>query len=413
MTVEVAVFERDPCSLAAPAASRAGGFAPAAMASPGAPRITLRCLLHQFWVDVFGKEVQTTATYSYTWIADQVGHICLGILISFALSAALFFLPSIWPRVVAFGVGAAAVSAWEVAAYYAAKGAVIGYFPLDTKTLRDNAVIAALYMIMGLGAGCALQQGSRLAIGCGLLGLILLAALLAPPWLRQKIIWQKAALPYLFRLADAQLTIDRATAGAVQKLIDNGAPADPAAARQVIVAGPIGSGRTSIAAGIGTEFAFKKTKVRYLSLDTLLECAAGSSARHFADDTGPATIVYWRWSEAQIVIIDDIGPLIADVQQQAADLAKFREFVHVGLAPIRDALSRCHTVWVIGDVRPDGEAMTAGPALEEFADVVHAFCRAAHAPLAVPLSDPPQRRPKPRSDTAMVGQWIRAKLRRR
>jgi pantothenate kinase-related protein Tda10 len=97
--------------------------------------------------------------------------------------------------------------------------------------------------------------------------LVLFAAIrLAPPWLRQKITWQKAALPYLFRLANAVATIDPKDAIALQSLIEGGAPpAKPP--RQVVIGGPIGSGRTSMAAGIGTEFAFKNHKVRYLSLD--------------------------------------------------------------------------------------------------------------------------------------------------
>ena len=47
---------------------------------PTPPNLTLADLLKQFWADAYGKEVQTAATYSYTWLADQFGHLCLGIL---------------------------------------------------------------------------------------------------------------------------------------------------------------------------------------------------------------------------------------------------------------------------------------------------------------------------------------------
>ena len=50
---------------------------------PSAPILTTKDLLHQFWADAYGKEVQTAATYSYTWLADQFGHICLGIIFNF------------------------------------------------------------------------------------------------------------------------------------------------------------------------------------------------------------------------------------------------------------------------------------------------------------------------------------------
>jgi pantothenate kinase-related protein Tda10 len=101
---------------------------------------------------------------------------------------------------------------------------------------------------------------------------LVVAVLFAPKWLRQKIIRQKAALPYLFRLADVLPTVDQPDADTLQGLIERGAPRN-AKPCQIVIGGPIGAGRTSMAAGIGTEFAFKNHKVRYLSLDALLEFA--------------------------------------------------------------------------------------------------------------------------------------------
>jgi hypothetical protein len=54
---------------------------------PSASELTPKNLWDQFWPDVYGKEVQTTATYSYTWVADQFGHICLGLIGNFAATA--------------------------------------------------------------------------------------------------------------------------------------------------------------------------------------------------------------------------------------------------------------------------------------------------------------------------------------
>src|SRR5688572_17769267 len=140
------------------------------------------------------------------------------------------------------------------------------------------------------------------------LALAFIAVLAALPWLRQKIVWQKAALPYLFRLADAQpATTD--DANTLQALIDSSPPPDYPA-RQIVIGGPIGSGRTEIGAGIGTEFAFRNVSVRYLSLATLLEFATRSDNPHFFDDIGPANLVYWPWTRAQVVIVDDIGPVL-------------------------------------------------------------------------------------------------------
>ena len=64
----------------------------------------------------------------------------------------------------------------------------------------------------------------------------------------------------------------------LQSLIDAGAPPVTVPC-QIIIGGPIGSGRTSMAAGIATEFAFKQNKVRYLGLDCLLEFATNTTER--------------------------------------------------------------------------------------------------------------------------------------
>ncbi len=147
-----------------------------------------------------------------------------------------------------------------------------------------NAVIAATYISLGALLGFAFH--SYLVPSLLISAVVVVAAIvLAPPWLRQKIIWQKASIPYLFRLADAAPTIKHDDAKILLDLIEAGAPPDTPP-HQIVISGPIGSGRTSMAAGIGTEFAFKQNKVRYLGLDCLLEFAANATERSFPDDSG-------------------------------------------------------------------------------------------------------------------------------
>jgi hypothetical protein len=167
-------------------------------------------LLKQFWADAYGKEVQTAATYSYTWLADQFGHLCLGILanvlatlvagwvmVEWGLADQLRWETGRWPGLILALIG---VSLWEWSAYSSSVKQATGTFPLDTKLLRDNAVIAAVYMALGalLGLAFHVRVGPALLITAAV---VVAAVLLAPRWLRQKIIWQKASIPYLFRLA--------------------------------------------------------------------------------------------------------------------------------------------------------------------------------------------------------------------
>jgi hypothetical protein len=99
-----------------------------------------------------------------------------------------------------------------------------GRFPLDSKLLGYNAIIAATYIALGGLLEFAFHLHFKSALLVALI-VTVVAIVLAPWWLRQKIIWQKASLPYLFRLADvAAQTVQETDTEVLQKLIDNGAP---------------------------------------------------------------------------------------------------------------------------------------------------------------------------------------------
>jgi hypothetical protein len=366
---------------------------------PSAPHLTGKNLWKQFWADVYGKEVQTTATYSYTWVADQFGHICLGLIGNFAATALcgvvmkfLGWAPAFrydtgkWPGLVIVAIGAAA---WEWFAYTKSADEATKRFPLDKALLLANAQVAAAYMILGGVLGFAFHLHLTWALIVSL-GVLVVAVLLAPWWLRQKIVWQKAALPYLFRLADVLPTVDQPDADVLQHLIERGAPprAQPC---QIVIGGPIGAGRTSMAAGIGTEFAFKNHKVRYISLDALLEFAVNSTENCFHDDCGPTTITYWRWSESQVVIIDGIGPMLAvDDPGRQPNFSRFKMMLDTNLSKVAHVLKQCHTVWVIGDLCPPPPSDQLGKILEDFATAVAAYCESKSTPFVIQLDSAPE-----------------------
>lgn len=378
--------------------------APANPVGPSAPRLTTKDLLHQFWADAYGKEVQTAATYSYTWLADQFGHICIGIILNFIATAlsglvmAYFgwatefkYDTGLWPGLI---IAVIIAAIWEWSAYNSSVKQATGRFPLDSRLLLWNAIVAATYMALGavLGFGFHLPFKPALLVGAFV---AVAAVLLAPWWLRQKIIWQKASLPYLFRLADvAALTIQETEAKLLQKLIDDGAPPFTQAC-QVVIGGPIGSGRTSMAAGIGTEFAFKKHKVRYLSLDSLLEFAANVTGGVFPDDPGPTTISYWPWSQSQVVIIDGVGPMVATNEQgHEANLERFKAMLQHDLGTVADVLKNCHTIWVLGDLSPPPPRSQLETLLAQFAKALADHFESKRDPLVVELSSPPAVQPK-------------------
>jgi hypothetical protein len=239
----------------------------------------------------------------------------------------------------------------------------------------------ALGAAVGFGFHIGLP-GSDVAV---IIACTIIAIWLAPRWLRQKIIWQKAALPYLARLAEMERTMGEDAARKLQALLDQGAPPKVKPA-QVIIGGPIGSGRTQLAAGIGTEFAFKNVKTRYISIQSLLEFASTAQPPAFPDDSGPVNVNYWPWSESQVIIIDDIGPLIAPQRDQHQDVLKhFRDILNDELKSVAPVLARCHTVWVIGDLCPPGSTLLAGNVLDQFAVAVSDYTRGEKEPLVIEL----------------------------
>lgn len=135
-----------------------------------------------------------------------------------------------------------------------------GRFPLDSRLLGYNAPHSRdlhrarrrswICISLALRAGLA----GRLDSGCG-------CNVLAPGWLRQKIIWQKASLPYLFRLADvAAQTVQAEDVTVLQQLIDRGTDrirpnANPAktavrlSAREAVSAHTLANNAQTVAAG--------------------------------------------------------------------------------------------------------------------------------------------------------------------
>jgi hypothetical protein len=278
-------------------------------------------------------------------MADQMGHIALGLLgqfiVVFLLThvAPLVGLKKIqWANAIALIATSAIVAFWEYAAYSVSKrDGSKGLFTLDETLLLRNAVIATVYMVFGVLVGYGFHLENAWAGAALFVVLAVASVFCAPYWLRQKIIWQKASLRYQSRLADMNANISPQDAELIQRFVDE--PFEPGAPRQIIIAGPIGSGRTPMVSAIGTEHAFKGRKLRYLSFDMLMEIsdqhANASPGGQFPPigSWGPKNIFYWQWFEAQTLIVDDVSPVIGTAVQ-AGGAAALTEILETGFGKI-------------------------------------------------------------------------------
>ena len=177
---------------------------------PTPPDITRKDLRWQIWNDVATKEVQTSPTYSYQWMADHVGHMAIG------MAAVLLGWPfgGIWPFI-GFIVVVVLASLLELFDYRQACKKIRRPFDAvtDKKDLRDNALIAVYYIELGAFFALSALTLNKLPTSLPvfvrfMLLIFVFAVLIGYPvsyWLRQKITFQQIGLPFLFRPPEFRL----------------------------------------------------------------------------------------------------------------------------------------------------------------------------------------------------------------
>lgn len=318
---------------------------------PSIPDINLKQIADQLLIDIGGKEVQEAATYSYLWLAIQVAH--AGLLIAGHLLVyrlIMLFHSTVDPslaNIYSMAVLLALTALWEVFSFLRVlKSSNKGPFPANWRGIAKNAFIATIYMWIGVLIGFASQLESPNHAVIIIIGLIILFILLAIPWLRQKIIWQKSALPYVSRLATSKNTVPAKSVNDIIELVSK--PMPPIGVpRQMIIFGDIGTGRTRLASAIGTELAFIGNKVRYLNFDKLQELAHGND-----NYTGPRNINYWPWKDSQVLIIDDVNSSMINLEkvQGTSDYSTlFMNVIRHRFDLSEPDLVNRTSIWVVGD----------------------------------------------------------------
>jgi hypothetical protein len=266
---------------------------------------TLRELLCQTSTDLLAKEVQTGFTVSYTWLADQGGHLLIGFGLMIGLGSLLDLLsPEPWfgwyvllGSYIALVIFSIELS--DVATDVGRAGAA-GVFPLDRGDLLYNMWTATIIMWLGVLAGLGVIWGPAM-------GLLVIAGVLASvggfavSWLPGKIAFQQAGLPFIFRLADSAARIEQGVADAISQLSDPDNDSPPF--QHVLIVGELGAGKTSLGVAVATEFAFRCGFARYLSFAKLLELSATPDAE---EPTPHAGRILWPWAQCDLLVIDDV-----------------------------------------------------------------------------------------------------------
>ena len=324
----------------------------------GRPHLpTLRDVACQAYRDWFSKDVQETPTVSYVWTADQFGHFGLGFLITYSLTwvFALYHLDGLS---VHLSLAIANLALWigkEFRDFFHEKGladSAQSVFKFNAAELWWNITTALFFIATGIAIASASFFGPGPAlIVCTIL--LPLALGIGVWWLRRKITFQQAGLPYLYRLANFPSNVANVTT--VQALLD---PSMRPNCRHLVLAGPIGAGKTSLAIGIATEFAFRMGIGRYTTMVKLLQSNLQSpqgGAQEFQDGRK-----LWPWQSSQLLVIDDVdnaGDMAASLTHPSVLTEPPIAQVSLALSLLLDdavkaGLAAQRTVWVIGNTDP-------------------------------------------------------------
>ena len=387
--VEIADGEGAPPPAFRPARSVGAGRVASLSGARGATdpaSLGMAAVFAQVRRDLFGtKDVQDVATASYVWLADQLGHVTLGLvptaLLCWGMASASLALH--WPpraRVLGCAALAAAWLAfwcWKERDDFAASlSRSKGVFPFDSGDIRWNVVTALVFFAIGGSLALA-----AFAEPWALITVVPIASWFAGTtafwWLRRKLAFQQAGCPYLYRLTNfgsafvgCPVEIQKRWISEIANMHDRRvgllpvllcrdrltAPAVPAM-RHLLVTGALGAGKTSLAVGIATEFAFALGAGRYIAPAGLLENLATR-----ADPTVPVDFddgrILWRLSDCQLVVVDDVdaavalpsagGPVTAARLARPGDMLAAMRAAALSDVPLAWLAGR-RSVWVIGD----------------------------------------------------------------
>ena len=341
----------------------------------------IRRVLTQVCHDLYGtKDVQNVITATYVWMADQIGHLTLGLvptlllcwLVTLLLPQNTGFASAL--RILLNVAAAAGVFAiWAVKERQDLKDTSAragGVFPFDSGDIVWNVKTALLYFGIGGLLGLAASIFWKLSLAALLLALWPAAAV-AYWWLRRKLAFQQAGLPYLYRLANFTSPLEadlKDTVAAIASLRnsrvdlldvligrDRATKPEEPAIRHLLITGPLNAGKTSLCVGMGTEFAFALGKARYLSAQKLIELVLSEKTSGGARDYDDGRIL-WGWQDCDLLLIDDVDAGVSVLGSAGPKSGHFIQPESFGKAlsadrstPALQWLRARRSVWVLGD----------------------------------------------------------------
>lgn len=314
--------------------------------------------------DWSGKEVQNGYTLTYVWMANQLGHFALGLginsLLTWGLSAIaaglgidlMLAFSARWRELgwwaLVHAIPVVQLAGWSAKEYWdyrvARRQAQGNIFDFNGWDVMLDAATAVGFIAAGIAVSYVAFWSHGAAVLVFAVALVL-TVFVGWYWLKRKYCFQRALIPYLYRLADvgSEFTVGPEE---VRRVVDGFLAGS--GHRHLLVFGSPGTGRTGLSVALLTEHCFGVHKARYMSWSRLIERARMGDDRPEHD--GRAA---WPRGDSDIVAIDDV--VKASEAEGAVLLQQFQQ--DLDLLPAAEAamLARRRTVWVLGQPGPDAQ----------------------------------------------------------
>jgi len=314
--------------------------------------------------DLFGtKDIQDAATETHSWMAGAVGHETLGAAPT--LFVCWFFATGTTDYLITGGAVFAFFFLkewWDYRNTAARQGST---FQFNADEVAWNAFTALFFITLGIVSVLFMFLSGdvwwRLVV---YVALALAAARIAFWWLKRKLVFQQAGLPYQYRLATFTGDLDKASANNIRELANASSRGTPwwrflfcadrphtghPRERHLVVSGPLNSGKTSLAVGIGTESAFSLHIGRYVSAVKLLQLLEEQVLDHTQTEYADGRIL-WPLHSSELLIIDDVAQPPEAAGGAATNYVDPNQYQGVVGDRLR-WLGERRSVWVVGDQR--------------------------------------------------------------
>ncbi|MEO8884839.1 MAG: hypothetical protein ABI367_02180 [Mucilaginibacter sp.] len=316
-----------------------------------------QAVLKQLKADLIGKDSYRGVTLTYTWLANQFGHISLGFIPTILLYLILFHYRVTHHAAFYSALGISVT--WLLFETYNFLGPLLlqkhskskvlfvpdkAYtFQPDWKNIAFDTITDLSFFWFGAVSAsllCGYAPGRMIIL------LVIVVALIYPCryWYLTKMYLQVPQYPYQFRLAQWDHNLDDADRATIKQFIDGDENF------HLFLFGARRCGKTSLGVGIATELSIKHQSAIYTTAMKLAPNFFESDQELLQDNAN-----LWTWRDCGVLVIDDINP--GDpVKPDPVSPTVFQQYIDTFVpenTANRQALAKLKTIWVMGSEDPE------------------------------------------------------------